>query len=70
MDEKADAGHDQQHDQRELVECEGIVDSETAGAQPRRHGLNVRQRQGRELCGHPQRHEKSCAAKRQRDRGY
>src|SRR5260370_40748396 len=70
MDEEADASYDQQHYQRKLIEVEGEIRGEIAGAKPRGDSLDVGKREGSELRRDPQRHEKCRAAKGQRNRGH
>ena len=41
MDKKANTGHNQKHDQRELIQIEGEVRAEIAGANPLSHDLDV-----------------------------
>src|SRR6266498_5278663 len=67
MDEEADPSDHEQHDYRKLVEGEGIVDAEIAGAKPGGNGLNMRDgRQGRELRDDPPCHRERCTAKGER----
>ncbi len=56
VDQKTDAGDDQQHDQRELVENEAEVDMEQAGVDPVAIGLGVRERQARTTRDHGVQH--------------
>src|SRR5437899_10771259 len=69
MDEKADSGHNQEHDQRKLIEIEGEIRAEIAGANPLGHSFNMRKFKRRETCGHEQSQSKRCAGKSQRRSG-
>ena len=53
VNQETNAGDDQQHDQRKLVEIEGEVDLEIPSAQPGCEGFDVRQSEAGEL-GPPQ----------------
>ena len=53
MDEETDAGHDQQHDQRKMIEVESEICVEVAGANPGGDRFRVGRGQGREMSRDP-----------------
>ena len=64
---RSDAGHDQQHDQRKMIEIEGEICVEVAGANPGGDRFRVGRGQGREMSRDLQRLGKCRATKRQRN---
>ena len=69
MDEKADSGHNQKHDQRKLIKIKSEIRAEIAGTNPLRHSFNMRKFKRREARGHEESQSKRCAGKGQRGRG-
>ena len=63
VNQKADAGHDQQHDERKLIDVEGKIDNERTGANPMRQIEYVRCRRRREARRNPQRQCKGQTGK-------
>src|ERR1700751_4187113 len=70
MDQESDSGHDQQHDERQLVEIEVEVNHEGAGTDPVAQELRVRQLERREAGRDVQRHHEGRAAEAQRNRRH
>jgi hypothetical protein len=68
MNQKANAGDDQEHNQRQGIEQEVKIGAKGSGGNPRRgEPLNVRQREAAEVQGDVQHHRQGRRGKEQRD---